>query len=180
MLWSRKLRSKSQLKPLQATMVMRLAYDALKGYQMFCLRYFLDAPSFRCNRALRSGISSKDVRRARRVSTDRPLRVLEECKQEQRRSEYQTWKPQASKLPQFNEYRHDISMLSRLIAIPVADHLTSGESHYEDREFVARFIPMFTITTQIEIAREFRDKTTLRFLERTMQETLQATRPDEP
>lgn len=148
-------------KPFQAVTgdeEMRLdAYDALKGYQMFVFAIFLAGHPY---------VKDEDFQESAGHLT------IALCGSRQQEAlEYQT---------QFNEYRHDISMLSRLIAIPVADHLTSGESHYEDREFVARFIPMFTITTQIEIAREFRDKTTLRFLERTMQETLQAMRPDEP
>jgi len=133
---------------------MRLdAHDALKGYQMFVFALFLAGHPY---------VRDEDFQEFAGQLT------IALCGSRQQQAiEYQT---------QFNEYRDDISMLSRLIAIPIADHLTSGESHYEDREFVARFIPMFTITTQIEIAREFRDKPTLRFLECTMQEILQGMR----
>jgi hypothetical protein len=72
---------------------------------------------------------------------------------------------------QFHEHRADIPLLMYEVAAPVADYLISG-SEPGGRVFIPRFIPLFTISTQMEVAKEFGDKTTVRLLQAQMDEAV--------
>ncbi len=74
---------------------------------------------------------------------------------------------------QFHEYRDDISLLAYSVAAPVADYLISGPDP-AGRVFLPRFIPLFTIVTQMGIAKEFGDKVTASLLQTQMDEAVTA------